>query len=139
EGFNEGVSIDKNGIIYMHFSNDKVEPFGRVGLSRFINDQGLAKVGSNLFSVTPSLNGETSPYKSGIPTLLWEHKEGTDTVGRLDLFSGSAIKQKMLETSNVDMATALTEIMVMQRSYSANAKSITTADDLIKEAIGLKR
>ena len=49
------------------------------------------------------------------------------------------IIQGKLETSNVKMDTALTQLMIMQRAYSASTKSISTADDMVKEAIGLKR
>lgn len=121
EGFLSDVVIDGNGIISVSFDNGKSEIFGRVGITNFQNPQGLAKMGGNLFKATEN---------SGEALLNWN----TDGV----LKSTSVIQGK-LETSNVKMDTALTQLMIMQRAYSASTKSISTADDMVKEAIGLKR
>ncbi len=130
QGYLEDIAIDSNGIINLVFSNQKYEAMGRVGVAGFVNDQGLAKVGSNLFSLNPqSVNG-VNGATSGLPFLMW------DNAGNL---KSTEVLQGFVETSNVEMARALTELMVMQRAYSANTKTITTADEMVKEAIGLKR
>ncbi len=121
EGFLSGVNIDANGIITANFSNAKSEVFGRVGVANFQNPQGLKKIGGNLFQETEN---------SGDALSNWN----TDGV-----LKSTSIAQGKLETSNVKMDTALTQLMIMQRAYSASTKSITTADDMVKEAIGLKR
>ena len=96
----------------------------------FANDQGLKKVGGNLFALNPStVNGETTQL-SGNPKLVWDESS--------NLKQGK-ILQGYVETSNVDVADALTNLILMQRGYSMNAKAFTTSDDLIKEAIALKR
>jgi len=78
---------------------------------------------------TRTLNGQTSVV-SGNPLLGWNN-EGNLKFGR--------IRHKLLETSNVDVGNALTNLIVFQRGYSMNAKAFTTGDDLLKEAISLKR
>lgn len=124
EGYLSGTDIDQNGIISLSFSNDKFETFGRVGVAGFINDQGLIHADNTLFKESAN---------SGEPTLLWNWGQKS---GEL---MGTSVLSGRLEMSNVDLATALTELMIYQRAYSASTKSITTADELIKEAIGLKR
>jgi flagellar hook protein FlgE len=124
EGYYSGLSIDDNGIISLSFSNDKIETFGRVGVAGFINDQGLTHTDNTLFKETSN---------SGTAALMWNWGQKT---GEL---RGTSVVSGRLEMSNVDIATALTELMVYQRSYSANTKSITVADELVKDAIALIR
>ncbi len=122
DGYFSDAYIDKDGIITLNFDNGKGEIFGRVGVANFINPQGLEKMGGNLFKETTN---------SGAESLNWD-----TTTGKL---KSTSVVQGKLETSNVRMETALTQLMIMQRAYSASTKSITTADDMVKEAIGLKR
>ncbi len=134
DGKNRGemsnIRINDNGVISIAFSNGQTEAIGRVGLAMFANDQGLRKVGGNLFALNPTtVNGETTQL-SGKPKLVW----GDDS----NLKQGK-ILQGYVETSNVDVGEALTNLILMQRGYSMNAKAFTTSDDLIKEAINLKR
>ncbi len=125
------IAIDENGIIYLQFSNNITEPMGRIGIAGFVNDQGLRKVGSNMFEmIQHNIDGE-GKIVSGPPMVMWDEANGQ--------LKQSIIMQGKLETSNVDLGTALTQLIVMQRGYSANAKSFTTGDELLKEAIGLKR
>ena len=109
-----------------------MEPIGRFGIAAFVNDQGLSKVGGNLFQMNArTINGETAVV-SGPPILAWEDS------GYASLKFGR-VMDHMLETSNVDTGTALTDLIVYQRGYQMSAKSITTADQLMQEAIQLKR
>ena len=68
---------------------------------------------------------------SGPPLLGWDENSGGLKFGQ--------VIDDMIEYSNVNIADALTELIVFQRGYSFNAKAFTTGDDLIKEAIALKR
>lgn len=129
-GILEETSIDENGVISLRFSNGKQEAMGRIGIVAFSNDQGLSKAGGNLFGLESTLIGGEKQLKSGNPILGWEE------TGRLTLGN---IKQGYLETSNVEVGNALTELILMQRGYSMNAKSFTTGDEMIKEAINLKK
>lgn len=134
DGKNRGemsnIRINNEGIISVSFTNGQTEAIGRVGLAMFANDQGLKKVGGNLFALNPTTaNGEVV-QQSGNPKLVW----GEDST-----LKQGKILQGYVETSNVDVADALTGLILMQRGYSMNAKAFTTSDDLIKEAIALKR
>ena len=125
------IGIDENGIINLSFSNGITEPIGRVGIVAFINDQGLSKVGGNLLQISSyALNGEGSTVSTGEPLTGWD-EDGKLRFGQ--------VLHKYLETSNVNPADAMTDLIVYQRGYSMNAKAFTTGDDLIKEAINLKR
>lgn len=130
EGRLKMVRIDQDGIINLAFTNGAQEPMGRIGVAAFINPQGLQKVGGNLLQIRHGLiNGENAPL-SGNPILGWNED------ARLKFGS---VLYKHLETSNVDVGNSLTQLILMQRGYSMNAKSFTTGDELIKEAINLKR
>jgi len=132
EGRLAGVSIDSSGVINLSFSNGKFEAMGRVGMADFINDQGLSKISGNLFQmVQQRVNGGEPQTSSGMPIVMWDEVSGQ--------LKNASILQGMLESSNVDLTVALTELIIMQRGYSASAKSITTGDEMLKEAIGLKR
>lgn len=131
-GIMNNIVINEDGIILVNFTNGKVEPIGRIGIAAFVNDQGLSKIGGNLFKMNAmTINGETSVV-SGPPLLAWEE------TGNTSLKYGQVLDH-MLETSNVDTGTALTDLIVYQRGYQMSAKSITTADQLMQEAIQLKR
>ena len=131
-GIMDDIVINEDGIILVNFTNGKVEPIGRIGIAAFVNDQGLSKVGGNLFEMNAmTINGETTVV-SGPPLLAWEE------TGTASLKYGQVLDH-MLETSNVDTGTALTDLIVYQRGYQMSAKSITTADQLMQEAIQLKR
>ncbi len=133
DGKNDGhlanLRIDKDGLIFLSFTNGVTEVMGRVGISAFVNDQGLKKVGNNLFEMTEITNGEDAHIASGKPLLGWDGQ---------NLRFGTVMYKK-LETSNVNVGEALTDLIVMQRGYSMNARAFTTGDELIKEALNLKR
>lgn len=131
-GITKEVIINEDGVIFVNFTNGKMEPIGRFGIAAFVNDQGLSKAGGNLFQMNArTINGETA-IVSGPPLLAWEDS------GYASLKFGRVLDH-MLETSNVNTGTALTDLIVYQRGYQMSAKSITTADQLMQEAIQLKR
>ena len=132
QGILKDFLINEDGIIMANFSNGKMEPIGRFGLAAFVNDQGLSSVGGNMFKMNVrTINGETN-IVSGAPTLAWE-ENGLAKLKYAKVLDG------MLETSNVDTGSALTDLIVYQRGYQMSAKSISTADQLMQEAIQLKR
>ena len=93
--------------------------------------EGLQKTGGNLFEMNlVSRDGEESIPASGNPILGW------DEAGNLRF---GQILHKYLESSNVNPVDAMTNLIIFQRGYAMNAKAFTTGDDLIKEAINLKR
>jgi flagellar hook protein FlgE len=113
-----GFSVDTDGMIYGNFDNGASRLIGQISVARFTNPSGLSREGSNLWRTTPN---------SGTPTLL-----------RANL-AGSQIRSRYLEMSNVDLATEFASMIVSQRSFQANSKSITTSDELMQELMQLKR
>ncbi|NCD12832.1 MAG: flagellar hook protein FlgE [Epsilonproteobacteria bacterium] len=121
EGFLTGYNVDTNGNIIASFSNGKSSSVAKIAVYHFQNDQGLMAESSNLFSES-SNSGKAFFY--------------TDDNG--ESFLGSKIYSKKLEGSNVSLATALTELIIVQKAFDASAKSITTSDELLKNAINMK-
>jgi flagellar hook protein FlgE len=113
------MTIDPNGEIIGTFSNGEIRTLGQVALATFPSQTGLKSIGQNLFLATRG---------SGEPTV-----GGPGTGGRGDLFAGS------LEQSNVDLTQEFTQMIIAQRGYQANSRTISTADQLLAEVINIKR
>jgi len=111
------VGID--GTVTGAFSNGLSEVLGQVALSIFPNQGGLLALGSNLFAVTGN---------SGEPLIGVAGTGGRGTMA-----------QGYLEGSNTDMAKEFTSIIITQRGFQANARTISTADALLEEVISLAR
>jgi len=122
EGFLTGYDVDENGNIVASFSNGESSAVAKIAVYHFQNDQGLTQVSSTLFSESAN-SGEAIFY--------------TDSDG--NTIAGTSIASSTLEASNVDLATALTELIVIQKAYSASAKGITTSDELLQNAINMKQ
>lgn len=122
EGFLTGYDVDENGNIVASFSNGESSAVAKIAVYHFQNDQGLTQVSSTLFSESAN-SGEAIFY--------------TDANG--NTIAGTSIASSSLEASNVDLATALTELIVIQKAYSASAKGITTSDELLQNAINMKQ
>ncbi|WP_331774908.1 flagellar hook protein FlgE [Sulfurospirillum sp. 1612] len=126
DGYEDGLlkdyGMDNNGNVVAEFTNGKSIPIAKIAVYHFQNDQGLEQVGNSLFSASQN---------SGNPIFY------TDSSGKPIL--GSQISSKKLESSNVSLSTALTELIVMQKAFDASSKSITTSDELIQNAINMKK
>jgi flagellar hook protein FlgE len=121
EGFLSGYGINENGEIVADFTNGESVPVAKIGLFHFQNDEGLSNLGDSLFAYSEN---------SGKPT-FYQDKNG-------NFFNNSKIVSHSLEESNVSLSNALTELIVLQKAYDANAKSITTSDQMIQKAINMK-
>lgn len=110
--------INSNGVIVADFSNGRQSAIGRIAVYHFQNDQGLNRSGDNTFE---------SSADSGEP-IFWTNQNGEAVTGSL-VYSGK------LENSNVRLDVGLTDMIIMQRAYQANAKCITTGDELIQKAL----
>jgi len=121
EGFLKAYGMDGNGNVIAEFTNGRSSAVAKVALYHFQNDQGLQNVTSTLFSTSSN---------SGKPIFY------TNATGS---FLGSQIVSNKLEGSNVSMATALTELIITQKAFDASAKSITTSDQMIQNAINMKK
>jgi len=121
-GLLKGYGMDERGNVVAEFTNGRSVPMAKVAVYHFQNDQGLTRATSSLFQASSN---------SGDPLFY------TDAEGNFIL--GSKVFSNRLESSNVNLATALTELIVMQKAFDANAKSITTSDQMIQNAIQMKR
>ncbi len=118
-GFLEGISIETDGIIYGHYTNGQTKELYQIVLADFVNPAGLTKRGGNLYMQSPH---------SGEPLI------GTPGSGGL-----GTIVPNSLEQSNVDLAEEFTKIIIYQRAFQANARIITTTDDMLGEVVNLRR
>jgi flagellar hook protein FlgE len=121
DGFSSGslesYIIESDGTIQGTFSNGQTSALGQIALATFANEQGLIRNGSNDFLASLA-SGQADVGKAG-------------TGGRGTLSGGS------LEESNVDIATQFADLIVAERSYQANAKSVTTFDEVTQTTINL--
>jgi len=126
DGISAGVltkyGINQNGVITAEFSNGRQSAIGRVAVYHFPNDQGLERMGDTLFSQSSN---------SGAPT-FWTDADG-------NAITGSAVYSGMLENSNVRLDVGLTDMIITQRAYQANAKTITTVDEMIQKALAMHK
>lgn len=113
------VNIDKNGIVSATFSNGQNTPLFQIPLATFANPNALTPVSGNMY---------LSSQDSGDPILNFP---GQGTAGQLT--SGA------LESSTVDLATEFTNMIVVQRNYSANTKTITAADGMMQDLLNVIR
>ena len=111
--------ITQEGVIEGVFSNGKTYPLGQVALAKFSNNAGLMKEGESMYTETAN---------SGAPAV------GTAETGGRGRFAPSH-----LEMSNVDLATEFTNMIIYERGFQANSRSITTSDQMIQELLNLKR
>jgi flagellar hook protein FlgE len=122
-GFSSGslvsFTIGSDGTIAGSFSNGETQPLGQLALANFANPDGLQLDGSTDFSPTLASGAAVN----GVP--------GT---GGLGTITGGA-----LEESNVDIATEFANLIVAQRGYEADAKAVTTFDQIMQDTIALKQ
>ncbi|MCL2557113.1 MAG: flagellar hook protein FlgE [Treponema sp.] len=118
-GYLDNFRIDQMGVITGVFSNGTSRPLAQVAMASFTNQGGLEKAGDTTFRQSNN---------SGLANI------GTArTMGRGFFISGA------LEMSNVDMADQFTDMIVTQRGFQANSRTIQTADQLLQEVLTLKR
>ncbi|QTX31661.1 flagellar hook-basal body complex protein [Aminithiophilus ramosus] len=118
-GVLEDYSVTSDGVILGVYSNDQSRALSRVALALFANPQGLNKEGDTVF---------TASANSGLPQI------GSPTEGGAGSISGGN-----LEMSNVDLTEEFVRLILAQRGFQANARVITTSDDVLQELINLKR
>ena len=119
-------TIDSQGVINGVLEDGSVAALGQIAMASFKNQEGLTKVGGNLYS--SSVNSGDAVIKSGIGTLGDDNSKGY----------GDNL-QGMLEMSNVDLAEQFTEMIVTSKAFQAAGKMITTGDEILQEIINLKR
>lgn len=118
EGALVGITIEPDGSVMRNFSNEQSVSAGQIVLASFRNPEGLTPAGDNLW---------TASMASG------EEVRGVPGEGRFGTIQAGAV-----ETSNVDMARELVDMIVAQRAYQANSQTIKTQDELLRDAINLR-
>ncbi|WP_339672254.1 flagellar hook protein FlgE [Dasania marina] len=122
DGFSSGrlssVEVDKTGVIFARFTNGEAKQLGQLALATFGNLQGLTPLGSSSW-------GES--FESGQPII------GAPLTGSLGTIQSGA-----LEDSNVDLSEELVHLIIAQRNFQANAKTIETADTVTQAIINLR-
>lgn len=113
------LSFDDKGVLTAVYNNGETRDLFQVGVSAFENNEGLFKVGKNLFKET--------------------RKSGQGAVGKPREGGRGEVLSKSIEQSNVDIAQEFVNLMTAQRNFTANTKSITTADQMLQDVLGIKR
>lgn len=113
------LRIDENGKIIGSFTNGRSLALAQVGMATFTNNNGLENLGGNVF-------GETA-------------NSGTAVIGAANTGARGKISGSALEMSNVDLSRAFTQLIVVQRGYQANSKTITTSDTMLNTLLQLKQ
>jgi flagellar hook protein FlgE len=118
-GYLENFKIDQSGVITGVYSNGTNRVLGQIALASFANQGGLEKAGDNTYRVS--------------------NNSGIANVGPSSIAGKGKIISGTLEMSNVDMAEQFTDMIVTQRGFQANSRTIQTADQLLQELLTLKR
>lgn len=114
-----GVSIDENGFVTALFNNGTSRQLYKLPVATFVNPNGLAPRNGNAWA-TANAAGEFNLFEAG-----------TGPAGK--------VAPSALESATVDLAEEFSNMIITQRAYSANAKTISTADEMLAEIINLKR
>ena len=124
DGYPQGLLMDiditAKGVVVGMYSNGQNLELYQIPLCRFTSEDGLRHEGNNLYSATPDRTGDMT---MGVP--------GTENYG--------AVMSRHIEGSNVELSREVTLMIMMQRGFQMNSKSITTADTMLQRAIELKR
>ncbi len=114
----QGYSVNKNAEVIATFTNGLQSSVGRIAVYHFRNEQGLDRASGARFFESEN-SGEAIFYKDA---------SGQNIIG-------TDIANFNLEGSNVQMTSALTDLIIYQRAFDANSKSITTADEMMQKAL----
>ena len=114
-----GIRIDQSGTLIGSFSNGRSFGLAQIAMAKFTNNEGLTTEGGNVYSQSAN--------------------SGDPIIGTAASAGRGFIQSSALESSNVDLSRSLTQLIIIQRGYQANGKTITTSDQLLETLIGLKR
>ena len=118
-GYLENFKIDQSGQITGVYSNGTNRMLGQVAMASFTNPGGLEKAGESTYVISNN-SGDPNISQSGV-------------AGKGKMIAGA------LEMSNVDLAEQFTDMIITQRGFQANSKTITTSDQMLQELLTLKR
>lgn len=115
----DAIRVDDKGNILGEFTNGKTFAVAKIAMASVANNSGLEEIGGNLFKVTAN--------------------SGNIVVGEAGTGGRGEMKTAALEMSNVDLSRSLTELIIIQRGYQANSKTISTSDQMLQTLIQLKQ
>ena len=115
-----GYEINQNAEVLATFTNGLQSSVGKIAVYHFQNDQGLDRVGGSSFKES-SNSGRA---------IFFQDENGQNILG-------TDVKNYKLENSNVKMEVALSELIILQRSFDSNSKIISTADQMLQKAIDM--
>ncbi|MDD2383464.1 MAG: flagellar hook protein FlgE [Sulfurospirillaceae bacterium] len=114
-----GIRVDETGTLIGSFTNGRSFGLAQVAMAKFTNNEGLESDGGNTFIQTSN--------------------SGDPIIGQAAVGGRGFIQASSLEMSNVDLSRSLTELIVIQRGYQANSKTITTSDQMLQTLLQLKQ
>jgi flagellar hook protein FlgE len=114
-----GFTVDQNGVVTAKFDNNHTQIVGQVAVASVTNTQGMVRVGHNSFETTAA--------------------SGDAVVGVAGTGGRGTIEDSTLEQSNVDISTEFANLIIAQRSFEANSKTITTFDSVTQATLGMIR
>lgn len=115
----DAIRVDDKGNILGEFTNGKTFAVAKIAMASVANNSGLEEIGGNLFKVTAN--------------------SGAIVVGEAGTGGRGEMRTSALEMSNVDLSRSLTELIIIQRGYQANSKTISTSDQMLQTLIQLKQ
>jgi len=118
-GVYQGFSVDNTGLITATFNNNQTETIGQVAVASIADEQGLNVVGDNNYMTTAA--------------------SGQIIAGVAGTGSRGTITDSALELSNVDISTEFANLIVAQRDFEANSKTVTTFDTVTQDTIAMIR
>jgi flagellar hook protein FlgE len=114
-----GFTVDPSGVIQAQFSNGNTQTIGQVAVATVANEQGLVAVGGNNFQTTAA--------------------SGQAVAGVAGAGGRGTVDDGALEQSNVDISTEFSNLIVAQRAFEANSKTVTTFDTISQDVISMVR
>jgi flagellar hook protein FlgE len=115
----DGIRIDQTGTLIGSFTNGRSFGLAQLSMAKFTNNIGLESDGGNVF--------------------VQSANSGDPIIGRAASGGRGFIQSSSLEMSNVDLSRSLTQLIVVQRGYQANSKTITTSDQMLNTLLQLKQ
>lgn len=115
----QSIKVDADGVIEGVYSNNQTLPVGQLALASFANEVGLTPVGNGDYQATTT--------------------SGSANIGLAETSGRGSVTGGALEGSNVDIATEFSNLILAQRAYEANARTVTTFDQIYQDTISLKQ
>ncbi|MEW6619744.1 MAG: flagellar hook-basal body complex protein [bacterium] len=115
----EKTKINSEGVVIAEYDNGQTQDIGQISMAKFDNPSGLAKLDATTFAETVN--------------------SGTSSIGKPGLDGRGTISAGQLEKSNVDLVQEFADMIIAQRAFQANSRTVTTADQMFIDIIAMKR